>query len=372
MFGAKVKLLTLFGFDVKIDASWLFLALLVTWSLAQGVFPYDLPDASTATYWGMGVLGALGLFLSIVLHELSHSLVARQYGINMQGITLFIFGGVAEMVDEPPSPQSEFFMAIAGPIASLFIAAAFQIMNWVSAPLPPIAIVCGYLAIVNVALAVFNMVPAFPLDGGRALRAVLWHRKNDIREATRITSKMGEYFGFALIGLGVLFLIGGQVVVGIWWGLIGLFLNHVARAQMQQMDARLVLGKLNVRDLMNGRVDSVPAVISLQDFFDDHVSRSFHDLYPVFDGGALKGVANVRRLSDIPRSEWGEVPVESIMTRITPDNSIEGDKSALDALQQMERTNQSRLVVLDSYHLAGVITLKDLLKPLSIQAKLQG
>jgi Zn-dependent protease len=218
MFGKRISLFRILGFEVKLDLSWFILAILITWSLAKGFFPLYFKDLPNATYWWMGVSGTLGLFISIVLHELSHSLVARSYGIPMKGITLFIFGGVAEMDDEPPSPKAEFMMAVVGPLTSLVIALLaylihiLGIQNEWSVPVNGIFL---YLGFINLALAIFNLVPGYPLDGGRMLRSVLWYWKGNIRWATRISSQIGAAFGLGLIMLGVISFIFGNFIGGI-------------------------------------------------------------------------------------------------------------------------------------------------------------
>ena len=189
MFGRKIHLFTILGFDVSIDFTWLFLAVLVTWSLARGLFPVWFGNYSTATYWWMGAAGALGLFLSIVFHEFWHSIVARRFGLPMKGITLFIFGGVAEMEEEPENAKTELLMAIAGPISSVVLGVVFLLVFrlGVAVGLPePVNGVLVYLGWLNLVLAVFNMLPAFPLDGGRVLRSILWFAKGNIRWATRV------------------------------------------------------------------------------------------------------------------------------------------------------------------------------------------
>ena len=191
MFGARITLFRLLGFEVRLDASWLILAVLLTWSLARGYFPAYYPGLAAQTYWWMGVVGALGLFASIVLHELAHSVVARRYGLPMRGITLFIFGGVAEMDDHPPTAKSEGMMAIVGPIASYALALVFYLLHLAGSGggLPEaLTGVLGYLAFINLVLATFNLVPGFPLDGGRVLRSILWAWKGDLRWATRTAS----------------------------------------------------------------------------------------------------------------------------------------------------------------------------------------
>jgi len=218
MFGKSFKLFKILGFEVRIDASWIIIALLITWSLAQGVFPIYADYLTPVTYWILGAAGALGLFISIVVHELSHSLVARRFGLPMRGITLFIFGGVAEMDDEPPSPKAEFFMAIAGPIASIIIGLFFiglfsvgRVLFW---PTPPM-ILFSYLGTINLILAAFNLLPAFPLDGGRVLRSILWGWRKNLRWATRVSSIISSSFGLALVFLGIFSVLGGGLVGGI-------------------------------------------------------------------------------------------------------------------------------------------------------------
>jgi Zn-dependent protease len=206
MFGPSLKLFTLSGFDVKVDVSWIVIAVLVVWSLAAGLFPVWIEGLQPAVYWYMGIAGAIGLFGSIILHEFGHSIVARKYGIPIRGITLFIFGGVAEMEKEPPTAKSEFLMAIAGPVMSLFLVVVFSALYMAAAAAEvamSIVAVLAYLAWINAIVVVFNMIPAFPLDGGRVLRSLLWAWKKRLRWATRVASTIGSGFGFVLIGFGI-------------------------------------------------------------------------------------------------------------------------------------------------------------------------
>ncbi len=240
MFGRRFKLFRLFGFEVAIDPSWLVIAVLVTWSLAEGLFPQYFPDYGAAARWTMGAVGAMGLFTSIVLHELAHSLVARRYGVHMKGITLFIFGGVAEMGEEPPSPEAELMIAIAGPILSLLLGGTIVVIA--VAPWPgAVRGVLLYLGFMNVALVVFNMVPAFPLDGGRALRSLLWSWKSNLRWATRVTSRLGSWFGTGLIILAVVSVLTGNFIGGVWWFLLGMFLRGAAQMSYRQLVVRRAL-----------------------------------------------------------------------------------------------------------------------------------
>ncbi|MGB6043946.1 MAG: site-2 protease family protein, partial [Pirellulales bacterium] len=292
MFGHRITLFRLMGFAVRVDASWIVIALVVTWTLATGVFPHYYKGLPNATYWWMGVGGMLGLFASIVFHELSHSLVARQFGIEMKGITLFIFGGVAEMENEPPNPKSEFLMAIAGPLASYFLCAALygavvlgSTLGWAV----PVLATLRYVAYMNGILATFNLIPAFPLDGGRVLRAILWGWKNNVRWATRVTSQMGSAFGTVLIMLGILSILRGLLLSGMWWCLIGIFVRGAAAMSYQQLVIRKALEGESVRRFMSTDVVTVPASLSVADFVDDYVYQYHHKMFPVIDDGQLLG-----------------------------------------------------------------------------------
>ena len=234
MFANSIRLFRLFGFEVKLDASWLLLAVLIAWSLAVGYFPAVSPGLDTVTYWSMGIVGLFGLAFSIVVHELAHSLVARRFDMPIKGITLFVFGGVAEMRQEPTSPKGEFLMAIAGPLMSVAVAFGFGALAWAfggaavsgaagdGAPridAPPFVLVLSYLSFINLLLAGFNLIPAFPLDGGRMLRAALWAWKGDILWATRIAAAAGSAFAFALMALGLFSVISGNLDRGITHGI---------------------------------------------------------------------------------------------------------------------------------------------------------
>lgn len=233
MFRNSVRLFTLQGFEVRLDPSWVFLAALLTWSLAVGFFPARVPDLEAWAYWALGAAGAAGIFASIVFHEFCHSLVARGRGMRMRGITLFIFGGVAEMGEEPPDAATEFWVAVVGPVSSvalgfsLIVLLAFAAAR--GAPEPLLALL-GYLGVVNVILAVFNLLPGFPLDGGRILRAVLWRWTDDLTRATRWAAACGRGMGAILIGVGLLATLGGRYLGGLWWVVLGLFLMGAARA----------------------------------------------------------------------------------------------------------------------------------------------
>ena len=360
------------------DLSWLILAALITWSLAAA-FHAAAPGFDQAVYWGMGLAGALGLFVSIVFHEMCHSLVARHYGLEMKGITLFVFGGVAELSEEPTEPKVEFLMAMAGPVSS-FALAGVLLGSWYVASLADVTwivlAVLGFLWFINVLLAVFNLITAFPLDGGRVLRSLLWGWKSDLKWATRVSTTIGSGFGLLLILLGVAEILlrkGGEGLVnGMWLILIGWFLRSAARASYQQLMMRQALEGEPVRRFMNPAPVTVPPTISLKQVVEEYVYRYGYAMFPVMQDGELLGAITVGRIKEAPREEWDDLLVNEVMYSPTEENTTHVDQDAVNLLAQMRRTGQTRIMVLDDHQrLAGVITIKDLLKFLSLKVELE-
>lgn len=366
MFGHSFRLFRLLGFEVRMDPSWIFLALLVAWTLAQGVFPAYAPGLPVGGYWLLGLAGVLGLVISIVVHEFCHSLVARHYGLPIGGISLFMFGGVAEMTDEPPAPRTEFLMAVAGPASSFALAGLFGGLEsagigqgW---PAWLIALLF-YLSWLNLVLAVFNLVPAYPLDGGRMLRAVLWAWRRDIHKATHIAALIGRGFGLGLIFVGVMSVLNGYAVNGLWWVLIGMFVRFAADNSYKQLLLRERMGGVPVRKYMSEPPVAVPPDTTLKELVEQYVYKYHHRLYPVVsEGDALVGCVNTRQLSGMSTEQWDKHTVREISRVCDPDNTVTADTDAAQALSLMLRTGNTRLVVTDGGRLAGVVTLKDLLK----------
>jgi Zn-dependent protease len=374
MFGKRISLFSLFGFEVRIDMSWIILAVLVAWTLSVGYFPFHYKNLSAEMYWWMGIVGALGLFISIIAHEVSHSLVARRYGIPMKGITLFIFGGVAEMSEEPPSPRSEFLMAAVGPLSSFAIALVFygiyRLGNQGELPTPVNGVV-GYLAMINGLLGAFNLLPAFPLDGGRILRSILWGFKDNLRWATHISSEIGSAFGLLLIVLGVLNVLGGNFIGGMWWFLIGMFLQGAAKASYQQLVNRKALQGESIKRFMQTDPLTVSPNISMQALLDDYIYKYHYKMFPVVESGKLIGCATTKQVKEIPREEWEKRTVGEIAIPCSPENTIEQHADALKALALMTRTGASRLMVVEGDRLVGIIALKDMLNFLALKVELE-
>lgn len=373
MFGKGIRLFRLFGFEVKLDLSWIILAVLIVWTLAQGLFPYYYKNFSTLTYWWMGVAGAIGLFISIVFHEFSHSIIARKFGIPMRGITLFIFGGVAEMTDEPPSAKSEFWMAIAGPIASIILGIVFFLVNMVGQQAGwslQVTGVFSYLAFINLILAAFNLIPAFPLDGGRVLRSGLWSLKNNLNWATRISSRIGSGFGILLIVVGAISFITGNFIGGVWWFLIGMFLRGASQASYQQLLMRKALEGEKVSRFMKKDLVTVPSSTKIDDLVEHYIYKYHFKMYPVVDGQKLKGCVNVKQIKEIPGSERSTRTVAELADNCTEENTINKDTDAVKALSIMRKTGNSRLMVVEDSKLLGIVALKDMLNFLSLKIDL--
>ena len=370
----RFRLFSLFGFEVSVDASWFLLAVLIGWTLAGSVFPSLTPGLSTASYRGMAAAATAGLLLSIVFHETAHSLVARHYGMPIRGITLFIFGGVAEMTTEPSRPRDELLMAAAGPAASLLLAIIMFLLSAgvVAGDGPaPIAGVLWYLALINFVLAVFNLVPAFPLDGGRMFRAALWAWRGDLDWATRIAAGAGNLFGTLLIVLGLIGVLQGDFIGGIWRFLIGMFLRGAASASYGETLARRVLAAIPVTRVMNPDPIAVAPELTVQDFIDDYVYRFHHRWFPVADGGIVLGSVATPQAAAVDRGSWSTVPIGRIMRPLSADDVVAPETNAFAALAQMRRTGQSRLMVLRGRQLLGIVSSRDLLEVLSLEQELR-
>lgn len=375
MFGRRIRLFKLLGFDVGVDFSWVLLALLITWSLAVGYFPAQVPDLTPATYWWMGVVGAIGLFFSIIFHEFSHSLVARGHGMSISGITLFLFGGVAQMSGEPTSARSEFLMAVAGPIASFFLGGVFYLIHWgATGGLAPVEVdaVVVYLAWINLILGAFNLIPAFPLDGGRMLRAALWGWKGDIRWASRIASSAGSGFGLALILLGLVSVLTGNFVGGMWWFLIGLFIRAAAGSSYQQTVVRRTLQGVTIARVMNDRPVTVSANATLADLIENDFHRYYYKMFPVLDDDRLVGCVTLKGTRTIRPEEWATTPVRDVMERAGSGNTLPPDTPVEAVLETMQKSGTSRYMVADGGRLLGIVTLKDLMRFLEFKLEEQG
>jgi len=378
MFGPRFRLFNLFGFPIYVDLSWFIIAVLVTWSLAEGFFGNDawFPALAEApgVRWAMGVVGALGLFASIVLHELGHAKVAEAYGVPMRGITLFIFGGVAEMSLEPTSAKAEFFVAIAGPIVSVLIGCLATTGWFIGGALDwprAITAVLGYLGLINFVVVAFNLIPAFPLDGGRVLRSILWAARDNLRWATRITTTLGSGFGIALMVLAALQLLIGNLIGAIWWFILGMFLRGAAQMSYQQLLIRRALEGEPIDRFMSSDPVTVQTDDTIDHIVEHFVYRYHYKLYPVTDHGALRGCLTMDQIKQVPRDQWQTTRAKDILEPCNDQNTIPVGRDAMQALSRMREHQRSRLMVVDGQHLVGVIALKDLMDFLSLKVELE-
>jgi Zn-dependent protease/CBS domain-containing protein len=379
MFGARWRLFHLLGIPIYLDISWAVVFFLVTGSLYEQ-FSIDVPGLTVSEYVAMGLVSALAFFTCIVLHELGHAVVARATGLPIRGITLFIFGGVAELGDEPKSAGGEFLMAIAGPVVSAVLAGAFYLAYAVGLgagwPVPPLS-VFYWLSKINLLLLLFNMVPAFPLDGGRVLRSLLWGVTGSLRRSTWWAALLGRGFAWLLIGLGVLsFFVTGpggeRNWGGLWLAVIGLFLNNAAKGSYQQVLVRQALSGEPVRRFMNPQPVVVPPWTDLRHFVDDFVYHYHRKAFPVGADGRLEGYISTQMLSRYQRDEWAAHTVADVMDHDVKALSIAPDTDALEALGKMQRTGLSRLLVVEGESLVGIVSLKDLLRFLHLKLELEG
>jgi Zn-dependent protease len=363
------KLFEIFGFQVKVHASWFLIAALVIWSLTSGFFPEEAPGLTKTDYLALAVAGMLGLFGSLILHELAHSLVARYFGLGVGAITLFIFGGVAELDEEPLSPKSEFWIALAGPAVSIALAMLAYLLVATASDIPQSQAFLGllrYMLLVNITLAIFNLAPAFPLDGGRILRAALWHRWGDLVRATRVASQIGETFAYLLITVGFLVLFLNARFDGLWLILIGLFLLSAARATYEQLLIRLALADKTVGALMTPSPWTVEPDQTLSDLVDDVMLRHSVSFVPVCEGDHLLGHIDGRTVQRIDRDNWPTTRVADVFTPASDAACVPPNMPTEKLMQKMMQTGQRKFVVVEQQRLLGVITLSDLLGHLSV------
>lgn len=373
MFTRKLKLFTILGFRVSLDFSWFLLAILIVWSLADVYFPGVIMNLRPETAWLLGIGGALGLFFSIIFHEFSHALVARRFNIPIAGITLFIFGGVAEMEEEPPSAKSEFLMAIAGPIASYVLAVLFYV---VTIALPeataaaPLAAVFFYLALINMVLATFNLLPAFPLDGGRVYRAAVWWWTGDLQKATGMAAMTGRILGSVLVALGVLSFISGSFVAGMWQALIGLFIIGAARSSEVQMVLQTQLQDIPVSQIMVAGPVAVPADTPVNDMIEQYFYQYSHKVFPVVRNDTLLGCVRLNDIGQIPLEERNRLTAGHILSRDSLERTVTPESSVLDALDVMRKHNTTRLMVTRNRDLKGMLTMRDIMNYVTIRKEI--
>jgi Zn-dependent protease/CBS domain-containing protein len=370
-----IPLFSVLGIRVVAHYSWFAIVALIVWALTVGWFPRVLPGRPASQYITLGIITAFFFFASVLVHELMHSVVAVRNGIPVRRITLFLFGGVAEILSEPADPTTELKVALAGPATSAVIAAAC----WTAVALmgseparPGLQLAIGYLAVANTVLLTFNLLPGMPLDGGRVLRALVWRATGDIRRATRIASTAGQAIAGVIVIAGILVAtLGGSVWTGLWIILIALFLRQAAGTSYRQLLMREALRGIKLRSVLTPEVVTVTPDITLAELIDGFLLRYHFTSYPVVADGRPVGLISIRAVKRVPRERWGDTLVGQVMASITPGISLSPDDDIPTALTRMAATGQTRLPVIDgSGELVGIVSRRDITSYLRVRSDL--
>lgn len=360
-----------FGISIKLHYSWFIIFVLITWALATGYFPYNYPDWSHGTYWGVGVATSLLFFISVLLHELSHSLIAQAAGIPVKAITLFVFGGVSQISREPQRSNIEFRMALAGPASSLVIAGIFWGIYLATKGVnEPAAALSYWLAWINAVLAGFNLIPGFPLDGGRVLRSIVWWRTGNLRSATRIASTIGRVIGYIFIFGGIFWIFWGDFINGVWIALIGWFLENAAAGSYQQVAFQDILRGRRVSEVMTQDCPAVPSKLTIEQLVHDYFLNSGRRCFPVVDDGRLLGLVTLNDIKGIPRELRTTKTVREAMTPFEKLKWVKPSDDLSDVLQLLATEDVNQLPVVENDTIVGMIARDNLLSFIRTRAEL--
>jgi Zn-dependent protease len=360
----------IFGIDIKIDSSWIVIFVLFSWMLAGSYFPSSHPHWSFALKWAMGFLTSLFVFASVLIHELMHSLVAIKQGEKVKSITLFILGGVAQISEEPNEPLKEFSMAIVGPLSSFVLGVLFLLFSlFLPAGAEPFRASASYLAIVNFTLGAFNLLPGFPMDGGRVFRSIIWKVTGDLKKATRIASLAGDGIAYLMIFVGILQFLRGNFG-GLWFVLIGWFLHSAATRGYSQVMIKSALEGLKARDLMSTDFETVPAGLPVQSLVDDYILKKKERVFLVTVGQDLKGIVCLEDVKALARGEWPRSPVSDIMTPKDKLESVPLDADGNQILATLASKDIHEVPVMDGDKVVGVICRSDILRVLQVRSDL--
>jgi Zn-dependent protease/predicted transcriptional regulator len=356
------------GIDIYINFSWLIIFVFLTWSLATGWFPQLYPGWSTATYWLVSLVAALLLFVSVLLHELAHSFVARARGLPVKNITLFIFGGVSNIQQEPTSPGVEFQMAVVGPAVSLLIGfVAFLLQLAVRGSNSPLQGIFFYLAVTNILLGIFNLIPGFPLDGGRVLRSIVWKASGSLRRATRVATIVGQIIAYLFILWGIWLFFNGNVLNGVWIGFIGWFLLSSAQSANSQVVLESMFRGVTVGEVMNTKPTTVPANISLQRLVDEYFLPYGLRSALVMQADQLAGLITLSDIRHVPREQWGQVPVGHAMVPLDRLHVVQPQQSLNEVLPLMAGRDVNQLPVVQNGVLVGVLSRDAIVRFLEVR-----
>lgn len=373
---AHIKLGRVFGIELGLHYSWLIIATLITFSLAAH-FRMVNPNWSGGVIWGAALLTSLLFFAGLFAHEISHALVARSRNIPVRRITLFALGGMAQLEKDAADARTEFWIAIAGPITSAVIGLVLLWMataiGWVPAtdPTSPLLAVLVWLGYINIVLAIFNMIPGFPLDGGRVLRAVIWWTTGNARRATWIASRIGQFVGVALMLYGIIRFFGGAGFGGLWLSFIGWFLLEAAGASYMHFEATTLLSDLRARDLMARDCTSLDANTTVQQFVDEQLLRSSQRCFVVLEGGRMSGIITPQEVRAVDRSQWPVLPVREVMRPLDKVRSVAPDTPVIKAMELMTSEDLNQVPVVADHHVEGMISRGAILQVLQSRMELK-
>jgi len=361
----------IFGIDIYIHISWVIIIVLLTWSLAVGWFPVLYHGFSAITYWVLGFIAAVLLFVSVLLHELAHSVVARARGLPVKNITLYIFGGVSNIEKEPGSPGVEFQIAVVGPLTSLLIGVlAFALFFLLGQYSSALGAILWYLGYANILLGIFNLIPGFPLDGGRVLRSIVWKIDGNLRRATRIVTVVGQIIAYLFILVGIWLFFVGYFIDGLWLGFIGWFLLSSAQSANSEVMLQSVFRGVTVSEVMNTAPTTVPANISLQKLVDEYFLPLGLRSAFVIQGDRLAGLITLSDIRHVPREEWGQTPVGLAMIPRDRLHIVSPQQSLNDVLPLMAGRDVNQLPVVQDERLVGVLSRDAIVRYLEIRRNL--
>ena len=362
------------GIRISLDYSWFIVFALVIWSLSAGYFPRNFPGQTTQTYWIAGLIATFLFFASVLIHELSHSLMAMRSGIHIPEITLFLFGGVSKLSEEPRDPKTELKIAIVGPLSSFGLALLFWAMLklFSGSGVSLTKAVLHYLAWINLALGIFNLIPGFPLDGGRILRALRWWKTGSLTQATKLASDVGKGFAVALMLLGGLQIFAGFLIGGLWLLFIGMFLRSVAEGGYQEVVVRQMLQGVQVDEVMVREVVSVAPDLPLNQLINGYFLHYGYKGFPVVQGGRVLGMVSVFNVKGLSEDEQKNKTVAQVMEPLSDDLLISPQVSLTEALSKTGQTEAGRLVVMQGGKMIGLISKTGLLRYLEMKRILEG
>lgn len=360
----------IFGIDINIDSSWLVIFILFSWILSTTYFPQQYPDWSRGLFWIIGTITSLLIFASVLIHELAHSLVAISQGERVRNITLFLFGGVAQISEEPKKPWREFTMALVGPLASLALALIFFILSLALKSMnEPISALVGYLSTINLLLAIFNLLPGFPMDGGRVLRAIIWKMTGNLRKATRIASLTGQGFAFFLIFIGILQIFRANLG-GLWLIFIGWFLHSAAVRGYHQVMVDSMLKGVRADELMSKDFEAVTADLPVQNLVDDYILKKKERVFLVAEQGSLKGIVCLEDVKATPKEDWPSIRVGDIMTPKEKLEAVSPDADGRKILSSITSKDIHQVPVMEGERIAGIICRSDILRFIQLRSEL--